>query len=137
MFHEDHDFVEDAFDLGPAPLLLLGGVDGAQGVAGGAGGASLHGGPLPFDVEDILARPNAQRGPHDIDHRELAERRILGALDGVDHGRTLETLGFGQRLEMPAPRLVQPAGIKETAQDRGPAFAIGGQCAGSAEPART
>ena len=135
VLHEDHDVVEDPLDFGPPSLLLLGRVDGPQGVAGGAGGAALHGGPLPFDVEDILARPDAQRGPHDVHHGELAERRVLDALDGVDHGRAFEAVGSGQRLEMSAAGLVQPAGITKTAQHRGPAFAIGGQRAGRAEPA--
>ena len=38
---EDHDLDQDPLDLGPPLLLLLGGVDGLQRVAGGAGRAAL------------------------------------------------------------------------------------------------
>src|SRR5438067_13918996 len=83
--YKGQSILQVLLDLGAFLLLLVLLEDSFEQAAHAAGGPALVVGALPLHVEDVLTRANAQRAPHHIDHGIGVERRLLDAVDRVEH----------------------------------------------------
>ena len=101
---ERQSLVKGLFDLVVLRLLLLLFVDGGERVAHRAGRPPLVLRLLSLEVEDVLARADAERVAHHVNHGEAVQRSLRHAVDRIDDRRppNLQLLAL-ERLQVAVP----------------------------------